>query len=158
MRTLSNSKGAVRARAWRTANPEKAYANSHRYMEKNRERDRKRYAEDPERKAAQKLYMHNWYYANRERAKSRQREYDRKKKGISEPSRPRPQVCECCGGPPNGMGVLHLDHCHTTGEFRGWICHSCNVGMGSLGDDLAGVKFAVEYLERFELTKFKKDI
>jgi Recombination endonuclease VII len=47
---------------------------------------------------------------------------------IEIPNRPRPIVCECCGG-VSGK-TLHLDHCHDTGRFRGWCCGGCNTGIG----------------------------
>lgn len=65
-----------------------------------------------------------------------------------QPTRKRPEHCECCGGPPNGSGHLHLDHCHESGVFRGWLCASCNLGIGNLGDDLDGVEKAASYLRR----------
>jgi hypothetical protein len=50
--------------------------------------------------------------------------------------------CECCGR----MGELILDHDHTTGAFRGWLCRECNSGLGFLGDDVAGITAALLYL------------
>lgn len=78
----------------------------------------------------------------------RERERWRKKAGLPEPTRPRPAACECCDGPPNGKGVLHLDHDHETGAFRGWLCSLCNTAIGKLGDTPAGVRRALEYLLR----------
>jgi hypothetical protein len=60
-----------------------------------------------------------------------------------------PNYCECCGGSPNGQGAtLHRDHDHLTGKFRGWICMTCNTGIGKLGDSLDGVANALQYLVR----------
>ena len=56
---------------------------------------------------------------------------------------PKPDVCDCCKKPTTQFA---LDHDHETGEFRGWLCRSCNTGIGSLGDNLAGLMQAVEYL------------
>jgi len=39
-----------------------------------------------------------------------------------------------------------FDHDHVTGKFRGWICDSCNRGLSNLGDDVAGVINALNYL------------
>jgi len=50
--------------------------------------------------------------------------------------------CECCGRDRR----LFVDHCHTTGRFRGHICQQCNVGLGNLGDDEAGLLRAIRYL------------
>lgn len=53
--------------------------------------------------------------------------------------------CWCCGKIPD-LGTV-FDHDHSTARFRGWLCRSCNTGIGKLGDDIAGVKKALEYLE-----------
>jgi len=56
--------------------------------------------------------------------------------------------CECCKKPV--YRNWQLDHCHKTGEFRGWLCKQCNTGLGNLGDDLQSLLLAVEYLKRAE--------
>ncbi len=76
----------------------------------------------------------------------------RKYKRLPKPSRPEPEHCECCGRPfALTKRGAHLDHCHTTGTFRGWLCITCNIGIGGLGDCLDGVRKAVKYLETAEL-------
>ena len=57
---------------------------------------------------------------------------------------PKPDNCVCC----HKNKKLELDHLHGTFKFRGWLCRSCNTGMGALGDDLRGVLQAAIYLER----------
>jgi hypothetical protein len=57
----------------------------------------------------------------------------------------RPSVCDLCGKPP-GKHALHLDHDHITGEFRGWLCHNCNTGIGKLRDDPVLLEKAALYL------------
>ena len=52
-------------------------------------------------------------------------------------------VCEKCGTTEK----LCYDHDHTTMEFRGVLCSSCNAGIGLLGDTIKGVREALEYLE-----------
>jgi len=69
----------------------------------------------------------------------------RKSLGYPEPTRPKPEKCECCGKIPGKKG-LALDHDHVTGEFRGWLCSRCNTGIGSLGDTVQDLQGAIEYL------------
>jgi hypothetical protein len=61
-------------------------------------------------------------------------------------------TCDCCGVDAKDLkeGRLNLDHCHVTGEYRGHLCGSCNRGLGMLGDNLAGVQLALDYLKRVE--------
>jgi hypothetical protein len=77
------------------------------------------------------------------------RQQSRAWRGIPEPTRPMPAVCECCGGLPKGKHkTLVVDHDHETGVFRGWLCDICNRAIGMLGDSVAATKRAVAYLER----------
>lgn len=78
------------------------------------------------------------------------RRYDLRRRGIPEPLYPEPKVCECCGR-PEPTRALAVDHCHESGKFRGWLCTQCNTGMGKLGDNIAGLKKALAYLERAEV-------
>lgn len=88
---------------------------------------------------------HAFYHANKEIY----RVGARRRRGALPPTRPAPELCECCGEPPNaGRKVLCLDHDHLLGTFRGWICVRCNVGLAKLGDCVEGVTQALEYLKR----------
>lgn len=68
----------------------------------------------------------------------------RKSRGLPAPTRACPSVCEACGGVSKFR--LHLDHSHTTGKFRGWLCSECNLGFGKLGDTAEEVLRRVAYL------------
>jgi len=48
----------------------------------------------------------------------------------------------------NKKSVWVADHNHETEEFRGWLCHKCNLGLGNLGDDSERCKRAAEYLNK----------
>lgn len=41
-----------------------------------------------------------------------------------------------------------LEHDHHTGKPGGWICDSCNTGLGRFKDDVAVLKSAIEFLQR----------
>lgn len=40
-----------------------------------------------------------------------------------------------------------LDHNHRTGKIRGWVCDSCNTGIGRFKDDIDLIKRAIKFLE-----------
>lgn len=81
---------------------------------------------------------------NPEKERIRSREYQRRR---FKPSRPCPDTCELCGGPPTNRS-LHLDHDHTTNKFRGWLCHYCNTNIGRFGDSIEGLQKAIDYLRK----------
>ena len=72
---------------------------------------------------------------------------------------PKPDACQCSG---EKITKLFSDHDHVTKKFRGWLCQSCNLGLGQLGDSLEGVMKAVRYfinlLDSYEKEKVKKYI
>jgi recombination endonuclease VII len=111
---------------------------------KNKERIRK-YQRDwkrarPEQKEKSRIRMAALRAANPEHY----RNYLRKRAGLPEATRPCPDLCECC----NTYKATHLDHCHVSGTFRGWLCGRCNRSIGQLGDNIEGLMNAVRYLER----------
>ena len=58
-------------------------------------------------------------------------------------------VCHCCGIHESELkNKLQLDHCVETGRYRGWLCSSCNQGMGQFGDRIEGLELAISYLRR----------
>lgn len=56
----------------------------------------------------------------------------------------RENECDICR---EQVKVLHVDHNHITGKNRGYLCGSCNRGIGLLGDDPTTIKRAAKYLE-----------
>ncbi len=40
-----------------------------------------------------------------------------------------------------------LDHNHHTGEVRGWVCDSCNTGIGRFKDDVKLIERAINFLK-----------
>lgn len=56
--------------------------------------------------------------------------------------------CGICGTKRKpGDRYLHVDHDHQTGALRGLLCDKCNSGLGHLGDNIAGIRRALAYLE-----------
>jgi hypothetical protein len=61
--------------------------------------------------------------------------------------------CAICNLPETSKrcGVvlrLAVDHDHVTGGVRGLLCHRCNRGIGSLGENLESLQRAIDYLIR----------
>lgn len=62
-------------------------------------------------------------------------------------------VCKICRQPEttranNGrFRSLSIDHCHKTGKVRGLLCHSCNLSLGLLKDDIKILEAAIRYLK-----------
>lgn len=57
--------------------------------------------------------------------------------------------CEVCRQPFDDSFAMRpcWDHDHTTGQFRGWLCHRCNVSLGLMADDPERLRAAADYLE-----------
>lgn len=66
----------------------------------------------------------------------------RKKLRIENPLPP-PGICRICN---SETSKWVLDHCHASSKFRGYICTSCNSGIGLLHDDLDILQRAMDYL------------
>jgi hypothetical protein len=72
------------------------------------------------------------------------REYDQLMRQLRKAVGPPSPNCDIC----RRIGQVVLDHDHVTGEFRGWLCGTCNSGLGGLGDNIQGLHRAIAYLER----------
>lgn len=55
-------------------------------------------------------------------------------------------VCAVCGH-ADAKRALSVDHDHETGRVRGLLCSGCNAAIGRLGDNVAGLRRALAYLE-----------
>tara|TARA_B100001093_G_scaffold407161_1_gene395760 strand:- start:6923 stop:7324 length:402 start_codon:yes stop_codon:yes gene_type:complete len=58
---------------------------------------------------------------------------------------PAPGVCPICN---EETTAWVLDHCHSTETFRGYVCRTCNAGIGLLHDDIEVLNRAVNYLTK----------
>lgn len=59
--------------------------------------------------------------------------------------------CAICGDLMSGKS-MHHDHDHKTGEWRGWLCHWCNTGIGMFRDDISRLRNAISYLQKYSVT------
>ncbi len=90
-------------------------------------------------------YSRQYYLRHPERVKANGLRSKRKAMGIPDATRPKPLTCEMCDA---GGRQMHLDHDHATGKFRGWLCNRCNMALGVLGDTVANLERAIDYLRR----------
>ena len=105
---------------------------------------------ESERKRKAAEYFRVWYAANSERLS----EYQRKRRTAKYEAlatRPRPEVCESCGNPPEEGKVLHFDHCHVVGTFRGWLCRGCNHALGHLKNNPERIRKLLAYCEKYDI-------
>ncbi len=116
-----------------------------------------------------------WYHENRERAKAGFRVYQKKNRfklalklskvaakrngnvactaTVEEIKAAFTGRCKICGVPEAELNKnLNMDHDHATGEFRGWLCHYCNKGLGQFKDDSTILLDALRYLERSKIS------
>ena len=60
--------------------------------------------------------------------------------------------CAVCGvaGEDSAKGMLHVDHCHDSGEVRGLLCSKCNTALGLLDDDIDRMNALINYARRID--------
>jgi hypothetical protein len=87
-----------------------------------------------------KAYKREWHAANKEKT----RIIGRRKKGMLNPTGElRGGACEIC---QRVFPTLNLDHDHTTGLTRGWLCTTCNMRLATL-EDAEWTERALNYLK-----------
>lgn len=52
--------------------------------------------------------------------------------------------CQIC----NSEEELKLDHCHNSNKPRGFLCHSCNAGIGMFKDDIEIIQNTIQYIQK----------
>lgn len=113
-----------RAKEWKRLREEK---NPGALREKNREYSRRWREQNPEKRRL--AWIKSKYKLTDEQA---QRILD--SRGL----------CESCGIDP----AKHIDHDHSTGAFRGQLCHGCNSAAGFLRDEPSRAIALADYLTR----------
>ena len=132
---------AYAARQWASETPEqrdarrlKGNATTARYRARNPEKTRER----------GRIYR----AANLEKERARNRLLMRVKAGIVDATdETRSGSCEIC---TTHADTLHYDHDHQTGKRRGWLCQTCNRGLGHFKDTRELLLAAAAYLEKFQ--------
>lgn len=75
------------------------------------------------------------------------KDYTRRNREAMAGGRARPDICDCCGQPPQRR-ALHWDHDHRLELFRGWLCNGCNIARGAIGDSEDRLLQLIQYLRR----------
>ena len=84
----------------------------------------------------------------RNECKSCSSELAKQRYQIRKTAPPVPPCCENCGREFSLTRKPVLDHSHETGLFRGWLCNSCNSGLGQFGDNIELLQKAIDYLKK----------
>jgi hypothetical protein len=128
----TNEKRRADNLAWQRANPERRAMHSKTYKTKDREAYLQRKREDY--------------------ARSRARRYGKTVEELDEmllAQRGRCAICDVVlGRGGRGPTSMTLDHDHTTGEPRAWLCTCCNRGIGYLREDPEIMKNAIDYVTK----------
>lgn len=86
--------------------------------------------------------------AARERRYNLRRNYDVDPAWVEEKLAEQGGLCAICFGAESKGKNWHVDHDHETGELRGVLCATCNVGLGAFGDSVDALSAAIAYLDR----------
>jgi len=110
-----------------------------------------------EQKAKMAAYMREWRKRNPEKAKDADLKknygigFDDYKVLLAEQQ----GACAVCRIAPGfigtgnaGKGTLAVDHCHTTGTYRGLLCTNCNLGIGSFFENPDLLIAAADYVKK----------
>ncbi len=63
--------------------------------------------------------------------------------------------CLSCGISESELSErLCMDHNHKTGDFRGWLCRSCNLALGLLKESPDRMSCLIEYIKRVSFLPF----
>lgn len=122
-----------------------------RHPERVKENNRKQYQKNPNKR---KESHDKWFqkvkdtteFKDKANALARKSYVTRSKKKILAltEGRVRPEKCDIC----TKGGKICFDHSHSTGLFRGWLCHHCNLILGHAKDNPSILRLLADYLEK----------
>jgi len=141
-REKNRAKLSVSTKDWQNKNREhyNAWAREH------RKSNPKKYSEAQKkyrRQNAEKIYLSSLKYL-----------YDIEPSEYQKVLAAQNDLCAICKQPEirrsrtaGKVSKLMLDHCHKTAKFRGLLCHTCNIGIGSFKDSIELMEEAIQYLK-----------
>lgn len=98
------------------------------------------------------------YLANRSETTmlSKKRQHLRKRYGLTLEDydkilKQQDNKCEICSQEfgTESRNKVNIDHCHKTNQVRGFLCNTCNVGLGSAKDDIRILEKMKRYLIKY---------
>lgn len=76
-------------------------------------------------------------------------------KKLFEKENPRPEIgeiftCPICNKTfkREHRNDVVLDHSHSDGKIRGWLCSSCNTSLGKFGDSIDVLQRAIDWIKK----------
>jgi hypothetical protein len=58
-------------------------------------------------------------------------------------------LCPATASGRKGDNYLVVDHCHTTDQIRGLLCHQCNIMLGAARDQIETLNNGISYLSKY---------
>ena len=115
------------------------------------------YAAHSEQQVRSKRRAHTWAQLNAKQRTLIRRRYDLKRRiGITveeydQAFEDQNGRCAICGLTEVGhtkQAILNADHDHVTRQFRGLLCHRCNMALGLFKDNIDVLARAISYLKQ----------
>lgn len=154
----NREESTARQAKWRAENPERVKAVRHRhevkpeYKAQKLAAQRRRYA-TPEGRMRGRSRIKEYREKNPEKVKvAKINQHYRSKYGITTAERDRlfeaqGKRCRICRSKTSAGKGFHVDHCHTTKQIRGILCHHCNLMLGNSKDSVEVLEAAIAYLK-----------
>jgi hypothetical protein len=144
--------------SFKTKEAARAYRQRKDVQDKHNSKAREKYVSDPEyrKKRIEQATAHRQSDLGMIMSRLRINNYYARKNGYAQCPAKAKDVLELYTGncfickDPYALKELVIDHNHETGDFRGWLCASCNVGLGYFQDSPYRLTLAIAYLHKTE--------